>query len=189
MYVLTSICEVIDLFTNLEDKSSLKFLKFDILAFNPSFSQELFDKVICWSKQFYDFTKQQLDVINNSRKSFLFLNDQTWTKKNKENFDVTMGAYDGAEVAELTGLYILEKMKKIIKPTNIGLYRDDGLAVVQGSGPEIERMRKKIFVLFKEIKLKVSIEANITSTEFQSAPNPASVNMSTQTSIADPNDT
>ena len=68
-------------------------------------------------------------MINNSRKSFLFLNDQTWTKKNKENFDVTMGAYDGAEVAELTGLYILEKMKKIIKPTNIGLYRDDGLAV------------------------------------------------------------
>ena len=27
-------------------------------------------------------------------------------------------------------------------------------------------MRKKIFVLFKEIKLKVTIEANITSTEF-----------------------
>ena len=105
-------------------------------------------------------------MINNSRKSFLFLNDQTWTKKKNENFDVTMGAYDGAEVAELTGLYILEKTKKIIKPTNIGLYRDDGLAVVQGSGPEIERMRKKIFVLFKEIKLKVTIEDNITSTEF-----------------------
>ena len=60
-----------------------------------------------------------------------------------------MGAYDGAEVAELTGLYILEKMKKIIKPTNIGLYRDDGLAVVQGSGPEIERMRKKDFCSFQ----------------------------------------
>ena len=78
----TSTGEVKDWFTNLEDKSSLKFLKFDIVAFYPSISQELFDKVICWSKQFYDFTKQQLDVINNSRKSFLFLNDQTWPKKN-----------------------------------------------------------------------------------------------------------
>ena len=52
-----------------------------------------------------------------------------------------------------------------LQPKSIGLYRDNGLAVVQGSGPEIERMRKKIFVLFKEIKLKVTLEANVTSTE------------------------
>ena len=36
-----------------------------------------------------------------------------WVKKIDENFDVTMGAYDGAEICE----------------KDIGLYRDDGLAV------------------------------------------------------------
>ena len=49
-----------------------------------------------------------------------------------------MGAYDGAEVAELCGLYVLHKLESVI-----GLYRDDGLAVVKGSGPDIERLRKK----------------------------------------------
>ena len=29
-----------------------------------------------------------------------------WIKKCKANFDVTMGAYDGAGVAEFVGLYI-----------------------------------------------------------------------------------
>ena len=47
--------------------------------------------------------------------------------------------YDGAEIAEFVGLYILSKLEKIIPQENIGLYRDDGLCVVQGSGPEIEK--------------------------------------------------
>ena len=55
-----------------------------------------------------------------------------WIKKCKANFDVTMGAYDGAGVAEFVGLYILSKLEKIIPQENIGLYRDDWLCVVRG---------------------------------------------------------
>ena len=42
------------------------------------------------------------------RKSLLFANDKAWVKKSGDSsFDVTMGCYDGAEVCELVGLYIL----------------------------------------------------------------------------------
>ena len=54
-----------------------------------------------------------------------------------------MGAYDGAEVAEFVGLYLLSNLEKI------GQYQDEGLCVVQGSGREIEKIRMKMFSIFK----------------------------------------
>ena len=55
-------------------------------------------------------------------------------KKGEDNFDVTMGAWDGAEVAELVGLYLLQQMSLNVFGKNMfGLYRDDGLAVTRGS--------------------------------------------------------
>ena len=37
-----------------------------------------------------------------------FYNDKTWLKKNDQSlFDVTMGSYDGAEVCERVGLFLL----------------------------------------------------------------------------------
>ncbi len=158
--------QVIDWFKNLENKNSLTFLKFDIVAFYPSITQKLFNTAVSWSKQYHNFTEQQLKIISNCKKSFLFLESSPWTKKCNENFDVTMGAYDGAEIAEFVGLYILSKLEKIIPQENIGLYRDDGLCVVKGSGPEIEQIRKKMFSIFKDCKLKVTIEGNVTVTEF-----------------------
>ena len=52
-----------------------------------------------------------------------------WTKKKtKKQFNISMGANDGAEICELVGLYILTVIHKNIDLTN--LYRDDGLAVI-----------------------------------------------------------
>ena len=67
----------------------------------------------------------------NARKSLLFYNDAFWVKKQgNELFDVAMGSYDGAEVADLVGLFILHTLGREIKDLDIGLYRDDGLGVV-----------------------------------------------------------
>ena len=44
---------------------------------------------------------------------------------------VTMGSCDGAEICELDGLYILNKLSEVVDKRNIGLYRDDGLAVLR----------------------------------------------------------
>ena len=54
-----------------------------------------------------------------------------WVKQGNTNFDVTMGSFDGAEVCELVGLFVLEKIKSTLNSPNIGLYRDDGLAVFE----------------------------------------------------------
>ena len=62
-----------------------------------------------------------------------------------------MGCLDGAEVCDLTGLYILSKIRSVFESQNdVGLYRDDGLGILRNlSGPQIERVRKEIITIFK----------------------------------------
>ena len=40
-----------------------------------------------------------------------------------------MGSFDGAEVCELEGTYILATLLQSFKRNDVGLYRDDGLMV------------------------------------------------------------
>ena len=70
-----------------------------------------------------------------------------------------MGAYDGAKICELVGLFILSKFQQLNKIKNFGLYRDDGLAVVKDmSGPQSEKGKKELQVLFKKFGLNLIIE-------------------------------
>ena len=39
-----------------------------------------------------------------------------------------MGAYDGAEVCEFVGTFLLDKISEKYEKSSIGLYRDDGLS-------------------------------------------------------------
>lgn len=48
-------------------------------------------------------------------------------------FDVPQGTFDGAEVSQLMGLFIMNKINKIVHTDNHGLYRNDGLSVVPKS--------------------------------------------------------
>ena len=84
-------------------------------------------------------------------------------KEHNEDFDVTMGSFD---VCDLVGLYILSKLTLLIDNHHIGLYRDDGLAAIPGSGPKVDRLRKDVFNIFKNIGLKVTIECNSKQTDF-----------------------
>ena len=44
----------------------------------------------------------------------LFDRGNTWRKKGGDLFDIAMGAYDGAEVCELVGTFLLEKLVKFV---------------------------------------------------------------------------
>ena len=77
-------------------------------------------------------------------------------KKECSEFDVAMGSYDGAEVAELVGLYLLYRMEDIQAKEFNGLYRDDNLLVVEGGGQEAERVKKKLFAMYKSEGLKIT---------------------------------
>ena len=74
------------------------------------------------------------------KKSVIFNEGNVWTKKNN-GFDLTMIDFkDGAEIAELTGICLLEQINVFLKAVNTrcnaGLYRDDGLIYVKNSnGP------------------------------------------------------
>ena len=58
-------------------------------------------------------------------------------------FDVTMGSFDDIEVCELVGLYLLNKNKPLLGSSNVGLYKNDGLAILHKSnGPKVDRLRK-----------------------------------------------
>ena len=78
-----------------------------------------------------------------------------------------MGSFDGAEICELVGLYLLDKLLSLIGSKNIGLYRDDGLgAINNSSGPVLVKMRKNIIALFKNEDLSITIETNLFETDF-----------------------
>ena len=78
-----------------------------------------------------------------------------------------MGSFDGAEICELVGLHLLDKLSSLIGRKNVGLYRDDGLAAINSSsGPVLDKMRKNIIALFKNEGLSITIETNLFETDF-----------------------
>ena len=78
-----------------------------------------------------------------------------------------MGSFDGAEVCKLIGLYLLNKVKALLDSGNVGLYRDDGLAVVhKANGPKVDRLRKDIISLFNDEGVSITIDTNLIETDF-----------------------
>ena len=83
------------------------------------------------------------------------------------DFDVPMGCYDGVEVCELVGAYLLNQLKVVIAKENIGLYRDDGLGIFKStSGPEVERKKKELVKIFKNNGLSITVKTNIKTADF-----------------------
>ncbi len=78
-----------------------------------------------------------------------------------------MGSYDGAEICGLVGLFILNKpyMNKLgqkFGKENIGLYRDDGLAIMKSKSARLaDKTRKELHKCFEQFGLKITAEANL----------------------------
>ena len=84
--------------------------------------------------------------------------------KERDIFDVGMGFFDGAEVCEMIGLYILEELEEL--NIQVGIYRDDGLAVCDLNPQGVERMKKKMSAIFRGHGLEITIDANKKYVEF-----------------------
>ena len=158
--------EVLVWFQKLTNKEKKAFIKFDIDAYYPSITNELFQEALKWAKGYIEITKEEEETIMNSRKNLISKEGDTWVKKENPEFDITMGNDDGAEACELVGLYLLENLSKIVPKEDIGLYRDDGLLVIENNGPTAAKIEKKLHNLFKKYKLSIQVEANITTTDF-----------------------
>ena len=78
-----------------------------------------------------------------------------------------MGSFDGAEICELVGLYALNKLRTRFGNNNIGLYRDDGLALIEGNSPRLaDKARKDLSSAFQELGLKITAEVNYKTVNF-----------------------
>ena len=149
---------VIGWFKGIDNKQYYKFIMFDIKDFYPSISKELLTD----AETIINLDDHDKKIIYHSRKSLLFNQEQTWMKKGSDLFDVSMDAYDGAEVCELIGIFLLNLLGRQYDTKNIVLYRDDGLSIFKNcSGPQMQKLKKHLQKIFKNNGLDVIIECNI----------------------------
>ena len=88
-------------------------------------------------------------------------------KREGNLFDVTMGAYNSAEICELVGIFILNKISEKYDKNDIGLHKDDGLVLSKNiSGPESERTKKNFQSLFKKYRQEIIIECSRKVVDF-----------------------
>ena len=150
----------IEWFKAIPEKEKHAFITFDVCDFYPSISEDLLLNALDYSSKFTTITPQDRHIIIHAKKSLLYHQNSPWTKKNTNDmFDVTMGSYDGAETCELIGIYMLSLIASKFKD-EVGLYRDDGLAVCKATPKEIEKTKKEVCNVFKSKGLKITIDAN-----------------------------
>ena len=72
-----------------------------------------------------------------------------WKKKDGL-FDVTVGAYDGADIYELVEAFLLNKISEKYDKNSISLYRNNRLSAFKNkSGTQLERIKKSLQKTFK----------------------------------------
>lgn len=161
-----STSSVISWFKKIEDKSLHNFIIFDIVDYYPSITEELMNKALNFAAKFTNISMNDRKVILHAKKTFLVHHNELWKKKNNNQFDVTMGSYDGAESCELVGLYLLSELKEEIKCGNFGLYRDDGLAVIKATPKDTEKIKKQLCKIFNKHGLRITVEANLKTVNY-----------------------
>ena len=159
---------VIQWFENIKQKDSCTFVQMDIKEFYPSITASVLDKALNYARSKTKITDEEIRTIKHCRKSLLFFDEEAWKKKeNHSAFDVTMGSFDGAEICELVGLYILNKLSQKLGKENIGLYRDDGLGILRiKSGRLMEKMRQEIIKVFQECGFQIELATELNEVNF-----------------------
>ena len=159
--------DVISWLKEIENTPRCKFIQFDIKEFYPSIKESLLKNALDFAKQHVRIKKTDYDTIMQARKSLLYCDGEPWMKKEAGIFDVTMGAFDGAEICELVGIFLLSQLATSCDKKRMGLYRDDGLAVFANmSGPQAEKMKKKFQKVFNDNGLEITIKTNLKIVDY-----------------------
>ena len=149
---------VINWFKSSQNHQRSSFICFDIENFYPSISQDLLSKALDFASNYDNITADERNIIIHAKSSILIHKNQPWQKKGNTTFDVTMGSFDGAETCDLVGSFLLSQLQHL--NINIGLYRDDGLAITNASPRDTENTKKEICRIFNNNGLRITIEAN-----------------------------
>ena len=112
-------------------------------------------------KELYWYNSE-LDILLACKKSELIYNNTTWGKTTIGNFDVTIGSFDSAQIADLVGIYILDTLGRFLNLNNITMNSDDRLIPIPNSnGPLTSKIQK-----VRAFKLKTEISSNLKIVDF-----------------------
>ena len=122
-----------------------------------------------WGERFVPITESDRKLFREARRSFLFHDGEIWVKTKTPHFDVGMGSFDGAEVCEIVGLFLLNEILAAdigLRRGNMGLYRDDGLGVAQGSGRQMDKLTASLQGIFARHGLSIKDEHSMPKVNF-----------------------
>ena len=131
-------------FTMFKTKQKMLY-NFDIVNFYPSITEQYLINAINFAKNKYTtIENRDLKLIKHTCKAISTFNKKTLIKKENSNFfKVPMGSFFSAELCYIIGLYALSKLEYVYDPKEIGLYRDDGLAIIQPKNSQVIENKKK----------------------------------------------
>ena len=137
--------------------------KCPIMEFFKLFFKECpLQNAINFTEQHTKVSEKDKVIIFHARKSLLFSSQHFWIKKEGRLFDVTMGAFDEAEVCEAVGNFLLYQLSKNYGKKDIDLCKDEGLAIFKNiSGSKAAKIIKDIQKLFKDNHLDITIQCNL----------------------------
>ncbi len=159
----------IDWFNAIDNKHRHRFTEFDIIDFYPSISETLLKDALEFARQHTTIKDLEVQTILHARRTLLFTEGSIWVKCSDPSgaFDVSMGAFDSAEICDLVGLYLLDRLGRRFPKVDFGLYKDDGLALtLDMDGQTLDRLRKDITTTFQNLGLNITITTNLTSVNF-----------------------
>ena len=162
--------QMLDWYNGTEKKNEKRFIKFDVVSFYPTISKEALSESLNWARQIgVEISPIDERTILASRRNFLWHKNQPWKKKTNPEFDCTMGSFDGAEVCDIVGLYILHVLTSSnlgVQKEELGLYRDDGLGIMRRSKRELDNIRKGFHRLLSPLGFQITMETGMKSTDF-----------------------
>lgn len=159
---------VLKWFNSVENKQQKCFIAFDIIDYYPSIMQEQVHSALNFAMQYAEISTSDIELVLHACKTVLTSNNEVWKKKKGNGlFDVPMGSYHGAELCDLVGLYLLHQLRDALPDEMFGLYRDDGLAIIDVDTPSnLERLTKRIRSIMKSSGFGITIDTGSRVTNF-----------------------
>ena len=109
-------------------------------------------------------TRKNVEVIFRPGKSVLYNDGGPYMRKEGGSSDDTMGAYDRVEKCEPIAIYMLYLVGRKYNSKNIGLYRDDRLAVLKiVIGRVSRKMNKQLQSLFNRTGLEIIMNLKVVN--------------------------
>ena len=152
---------------NISNKNDCSFIQLDIKKFYWSINEDILTNAIQFAKLHATIDDKDLRLIMHCRKSLLFFGKETWKMKWTEScFDITMASFDSTFFMLQFWWCFQSNLENILPKTNFGLYRDDRLFLRNLDDQQMNKKRKPITKIFKDIGFSIDIQTNLKKVDF-----------------------